>query len=277
MGPTNHWSRSAQSKPAQSKPIMCGRLTLYTSLLDWLAELFPAYSDLWPARIAGLADERPELFQARYNIAPTQAVLVIRQFSPQAEPRIEAMRWGLVPAWADSPKIAYSMINARCETIEEKPSYRPLIDHGRCILIADGYYEWKTLPGPKAKPIKEAHWIHRRDAQPLALASLWTANSKIQDPTTSSQALLSTSIITTHAGADTSAVHDRMPVVLKHPVDVQRWLSADATWKSISDLVGPAIEGTLESTQVSSKVNSARNQGPELIEPQAIGPPESLF
>jgi len=68
-----------------------------------------------------------------------------------------------------------------------------------------------------------------------------------------------------------------MPVVLKHPVDVQRWLSADATWKSISDLVGPAIEGTLESTRVSSKVNSARNQGPELIEPQAIGQPESLF
>jgi putative SOS response-associated peptidase YedK len=275
MEPTNRWSKSAQNKLAQNKLAqnklaVCGRLTLYTSLLDWLAEFFPAYANLWPARIAALADGLPELFQARYNIAPTQPVLVVRQFPAQAEPQIEAMRWGLVPAWADSLKIAYSMINARCETIEEKPSYRPLIDQGRCILLADGYYEWKTIEGPKGKPIKETYWIHRQDYQPLALASLWTANPKIHDPAASSQPLLSTSIITTHAGPDTAAVHDRMPVVLKYPIDVQRWLSADAAWKPVSDLVGPACQGTLQTTRVSSKVNSARNQGPELIEPQGL-------
>ena len=259
---------------------MCGRLTLHTPVLDWLMEFFPAYGEIWqgeigqgefwPQRIAAMAQKLPGIFEPRYNIAPTQAVLAVRQFQADAEPRLEAIRWGLVPPWADSLKIAYSLINARAETIEEKPTYKPLLAQGRCVLLADGYYEWKQIENPNAKPSKQTYWIHRPETQPLALACLWTSNHKALDGQPSHEPLLSTTIITTQAGPDTAPVHDRMPVVLADHTALARWLSSHADWESVKDLVCPAQPGTLQTTRVTSKVNSVRNQGPELIAPEPL-------
>ena len=262
---------------------MCGRLTLYTPVLDWLLDFFPAYADQWPASLASIAKFHPSICQARYNIAPTQDVLVIPQFAADANPQLQAMRWGLVPPWADSLKIAYSMINARCETLEEKPTYKPLLAHGRCILVADGYYEWKQTLGPEATAkqqaaSKQTYWIHRPHSKPLALAALWTSNHKAISGhkdisgNPSQEPLLSTTIITTHAGPDTHQVHDRMPVILKDHEDIARWLSGHSDWPSVRDMLVPAGQGTLEPTRVSNKVNSVRNQGPELIEPELFTP-----
>lgn len=256
---------------------MCGRLTLHTPVLDWLLEFFPTYANLWPASLGAIVKKHPGICEARYNIAPTQSVLVLRQFQASDTPQIEAMRWGLVPPWADSLKIAYSMINARCETLEEKPTYKPLLAQGRCVLVSDGYYEWKQPLGPDATPkqlaaSKQTFWIHRPESKPLALAGLWTANHRDLDGKPAQEPLLSTTIITTHAGQDTISVHDRMPVILRDQTAVARWLSSHGDFESVRDLVGPAPLGTLEPTRVSSKVNSVRNQGPELIEPELFTP-----
>lgn len=256
---------------------MCGRLTLHTPVLNWLLEFFPAYANLWPANLGAMIKIHPEIFQARYNIAPTQNVLVVPQFAADATPVLHSMRWGLVPPWADSLKIAYSMINARCETLEEKPTYKPLLAQGRCVLIADGYYEWKQTLGPEAtakeqSANKQTYWIHRPETKPLALAALWTSNHKAIEGLPSKEPLHSTTIITTQAGPDTHLVHDRMPVILKDHEQVARWLSSHSPWQSVRDLVGSAPQGTLEPTRVSSKVNSVRNQGPELIEPELFTP-----
>lgn len=128
---------------------MCGRLTLHTPVLDWLMEFFPAYGEIgqgqlgqgefWPQRIAAMAQKLPGIFEPRYNIAPTQSVLAVRQFQADAEPRLEAIRWGLVPPWADSLKIAYSLINAgrddrRKADLQAALSPRPLRAAGRWLL-----------------------------------------------------------------------------------------------------------------------------------------------
>lgn len=254
---------------------MCGRLTLHTPVMDWLLEFFPTYANLWPASISAMVKTHPGITQARYNIPPTESVLVIRQFSADAMPELEAMRWGLVPAWADSLKIAYSMINARAETLEDKPTYKPLLAKGRCVIVADGYYEWKQVLGPdttKQNSSKQTYWIHRPGSRPLALAGLWTSNSRSLDGKSRQEPLLSTTIITTNAGVDTINVHDRMPVLLNDQGAVARWLCADADYESVKDLVCPSPQRTLEPTRVSSKVNSVRNQGPALIEPEMITP-----
>ena len=256
---------------------MCGRLTLHTPVLDWLLDFFPAYANLWPASISALVKTHPGLCHARFNIAPTQSVLVVRQFAADQVPKLDVMRWGLVPPWADSLKIAYSMINARCETLEEKPTYRPLLAHGRCVMLADGYYEWKQTAGPEATPkqqaaSKQTYWIHRPSTRPLALACLWTANHKALDSGQAKEPLLSTTIITTEAGQDTRDVHDRMPVLLGGENSVGRWLSSHSQWQDVKELVSSAPPGTLEPTRVSSKVNSVRNEGPELIEPELYTP-----
>jgi putative SOS response-associated peptidase YedK len=247
-------------------------------VLDWLLEFFPAYANIWPASIRGIIKTHPGICQARYNIAPTQPVLVVRQFAEDSQPQLEAMRWGLVPPWADSLKIAYSMINARCETLEEKPTYKHLLDQGRCVLLADGYYEWKQMLGPGASAKQQAankqtYWIHRPESRPLALACLWTSNHKALEGGPNPEPLLSTTIITTDAGVDTRSVHDRMPVVLQDEKAVSRWLSETAHWQSVKELLGPASTGTLQPTRVSSKANSVRNQGPELIR-QELHTPE---
>jgi putative SOS response-associated peptidase YedK len=259
---------------------MCGRFTFHTPLLDWLCAFFPQAQAVWPTAVASLATKFPLLFQARYNIAPTQLVWVIPQRSKHGSsaksgsaqdfisdlssdpPEIVPMRWGLLPAWADSPRIAYTMINARCETLLEKPTYRPLVDSNRCIVIADGYYEWKQSSDSDKTP-KQPFWIHHKSQAPLAFAGLWTINKKLD-----SNGILSATIVTTEANADTQAVHDRMPVLISpEEQSAGRWLNPDINAKEVADLLVPPLAGLLDTRAVSTRVNATRNQGPDLIEP----------
>ena len=269
---------------------MCGRFTFHTPLLDWLCAFFPQAQAVWPTAVATLSTKFPLLCQPRYNIAPTQLVWVIPQRNKHGittkgsgttssskessgaldffgdlsgDPlEIVPMRWGLLPAWADSPRIAYTMINARCETLLEKPTYRPLVDSHRCIVIADGYYEWKQSSDSEKTP-KQPFWIYHKTQEPLAFAGLWTLNKKLD-----SDGILSTTIVTTEANGDTQAVHDRMPVLISpDEQSAGRWLNPEINAKGIADLLVPPPAGLLDTRPVSTRVNATRNQGPDLIEP----------
>lgn len=260
---------------------MCGRFTLQTPLLDWLGAFFPKYASLWPGVARSLQHQFPAISKPRYNIAPTQLVWVIAQHNAESAadepPEVIPMRWGLLPAWADSTRIAYSMINARCETLFEKPSYRSLTDKHRCILLADGYYEWK-LPS-EDQTQKQPYWIHRKDTGPIAFAGLWTLNKRlaiqpktVQESSPQSEkiheGILSATIITTAANSDTQSVHDRMPVIINPtPESASRWLDGTLNGLAIKDLLTTPESGSLIHHPVSTQVNSVRNQGPELIEP----------
>ena len=168
------------------------------------------------------------------------------------------MRWGLVPFWANDPRIGRRTINARAETVAEKPSFRAAFRARRCLVPADGFYEW-TGPRGKRQPLN----IHRADGQPLALAGLWESHDEFGPTFT---------IITTAPNAYMSAIHTRMPVVLE-PGDWDAWLAAedeDPAWRTA--LLRPAADHVLTGYPVSPAVNSVANNGPHLLESAAIQP-----
>jgi putative SOS response-associated peptidase YedK len=241
---------------------MCGRFTLKTPVANWLADLFPNWTDnstLIPA----------EWTRARYNIAPTQPILVAR-CKADGSPTIENMRWGLVPAWASSLSAGYSMINARSESIAEKPSFRPSLVDKRCVIIADGYYEWKKL-NPKAK---EPYWIHLAGERVFAMAGLWAVNRKIQNPLSSEQPILSATIITTSSNDDVAGVHDRMPALLTDATQIQSWLDPALNQANLTDRLLEQLQtcpiGLLQMRLVSNRVNSPANDAPELLDAQPL-------
>ncbi|MFN7626921.1 MAG: SOS response-associated peptidase [Pirellula sp.] len=241
---------------------MCGRFTLKTPVLDWLMSLLPEHSKHWERIVAEFQIKFPELCVPRYNIAPSQSIVVLTQ-SPHGEcPQLASMRWGLIPSWSDSPNIAFKMINARSETLTEKPSFRGLLEAHRCVVIADGYYEWQRIPGTGSKrEQKLPHWIHRPDRGPLAMAGLWTTNRKILP----AQETRSATIITADANGELRPIHDRMPTFLREPGAVQHWLDLDVDGDGIPLLLGTSPEGSLAATPVGSDVNSPRNDGPQLL------------
>lgn len=221
---------------------MCGRYTLYGHEDD-LARLFEV--DTYP-------------LTARYNIAPTQDVPVIRQ-RPDGGREMAPMRWGLVPHWADRATFKGNLFNARSESAAEKPSFRDAMRKARCILPASGFYEWQAREGGAKQPL---HFI-RADGSPLALAGLWATN--IKGP----GALASCTILTTSANDDLANVHDRMPVILE-PEAWHRWLDPDELDpQRLEDLLAPAEPGTLRSYPVATEVGNARVDKAELIEPLA--------
>jgi putative SOS response-associated peptidase YedK len=219
---------------------MCGRLTLRTKL-NLLLDQFAA--ELYETRT----------FDPRYNIAPTQEVLAIRH------PRqLVSLRWGLIPSWAKDAKIAGSTINARADTVAEKPAFRAAFKKRRCLVLADGYYEWMK-DGKNRLP----HLYELDEGRPFALAGLWEwwggpdGNSPIE----------SCSLITTDANELAAKVHDRMPVILP-PEDYELWL--DPEFQDRDKLLSilrpfPADEMTVR--PVSTFVNNARNQGDACVAP----------
>lgn len=254
---------------------MCGRFTLKTPVIDWLCSLFPSDRGIFESLASGLRRANPLMAAPRYNISPTQPIWGItqscgdpmppgREWVVQGYP-IRMLRWGLIPPWADSTRVAYSMINARSETLLEKPSFKNLIRNHRCVIVADGYYEWKRPPEDTATGHKQPYWIYRPGEQPFAMAGLWTENRKVQP----SHVLESATIVTTEANSDTSGVHDRMPVLLPDSNAIDHWLAADTTIDEITSLLIPALPGFLRTRAVSSQVNSPRHDGPHLIEPIA--------
>lgn len=187
----------------------------------------------------------------RYNIAPTQFIAAVRR-DEQNTPELAMLRWGLVPFWAKDPSIGNRMINARSETVAEKPSFRSAYRKRRCLILADGFYEWR-----KAADGKTPYFISGADGSPFAFAGLWESwSSKDSD-----ESLETTAIITAAASDFMAQLHQRMPVVI-HPDLADRWLDGDP------ELLTEVIENSPEfqAWPVDRRVNNARNEGAELID-----------
>jgi putative SOS response-associated peptidase YedK len=231
---------------------MCGRFVA-TTAPEQLALLFDAVLD----------DPLAESWSANYNVAPTTQILHLTTRKDDGEDRrvLQRAHWGLLPSWSKDRSRAASMINARSETLTEKPSFRPLLASHRCVIPVDGYYEWRTTGvDPKAKQPKQPYFIRSHDARPLALAGLWTT---WRDPMRGGQEVRSCSLITTAPNATLAAIHDRMPCILDGD-DVEEWLSAT---EPPLQLLRTAPDERLVAVTVSTGVNNVRNKGAELIEP----------
>ena len=187
--------------------IVCGRFNSIASGKDFAA--------IYKAEFVG------QELQINHNVAPTTLVFVLRQ--TDAKRVVDAMTWGLVPGWSKDKTRAASMINARSETLSEKPSFRNLLSKYRCVIPIQGFYEWQVLPSDVGKPRKQAHYISRLDNDVMTLAGLWTT-WKQPDHT-----LLQTcTIITTEANNKLAEVHHRMPVILERDA-VEIWLDETST------------------------------------------------
>jgi putative SOS response-associated peptidase YedK len=204
-----------------------------------------------------------------YNVAPTNDIYAVVR--DQGETRsVRAFHWGLVPMWAKDTKIGSSMINARAETLSEKPSFKGLLRKRRCIIPIDGFYEWQAAVAgaplsPKGKPIKRPMFIHRVNGEPLAVAGLWSIWRDKAGPPDGAW-LHSCTIITTSANATMLPVHERMPVILGAE-SWGEWLDpANDDPDTLKLLLRPAPDDVLTMHAVSTQVNNVRNKGPELIE-----------
>lgn len=226
---------------------MCGRFVSVASP-ELLAERF------------AIEDVETGDLGARYNITPRAQIYGVT--APGGVRTLHAFRWGLVPFWAKELKIGDRMINARAETVAEKPAYRHAFAQQRCLVPATAFYEWQKLPGKRAKQ----PWLFRpRDGQPLAFAGLW---ERWHDPDRpDGEAVQSTVIVTTNANELMRPVHDRMPVILPEE-RWDEWLDPENhDADELEQLLVPPAEDVLERYPISTEVNSPRNQGPELVEP----------
>lgn len=228
-----------------------------------------------PDEIARYFDAAPPetALEASYNVAPTNDVYAVT--SDGGVRRVEAYHWGLVPKWAKDPKIGSKMINARSETLATKNAYKSAFKRKRCIIPADGFYEWQRKPDPegKPKPKKQPHYIHSTDDAPLAIAGLWEvwkgprkASDEAAGGQEEDQALHSCTIITTTPNETMATLHDRMPVLL--PASAwDEWLDPDNDdLDTLGKLLVPAPSELITTYPVTTAVNSVRNKGPELLD-----------
>jgi putative SOS response-associated peptidase YedK len=240
----------------------------------------------------------PETPEADYNIAPRKEVLTIVQRGldvPETAERrperarsaeagatikaatggtrvLEQMRWGLVPSWADDVKIGDRLINARAESLAEKSAFKTAFRKRRCIIPADGFYEWQRQTGTKKK---QPMFIHRRDGEPIAFAGLWEVWKDRDEP--DAGWLLSCAIVTTRANATMAPIHDRMPVILTEDT-WDEWLDVRINDRATIDpLLDPVPDELIETWPVSTMVNSANNNGAELVDRVEPEPPATLF
>ena len=224
---------------------MCGRFTLKTDP-ETLTETFPGFTT--PA-----ADE----IRPRYNIAPSQQVAVVAN---NGDNSVEFFQWGLIPSWAKDPKIGNRMINARSETLAEKPSFRTPYKRRRCLILSDGFYEWKAEPGSKTKT---PFYIRLKSEKPFAFAGLWEAWS----PNIDDDPLLSCTIITTSPNPLMETIHRRMPVILE-PDDYEQWLDpSDQSPTQLDGLLKSYPAEEMEAYPVSRLVNRPSNDSPDCIVP----------
>ena len=192
--------------------------------------------------------------EARYNIAPTQNILNIRQVDNDREAVL--LKWGLVPSWAKDVSIGMKLINARSETITEKPSFREAFKKRRCIIPADGFYEWQRKEGRK-----QPFFFQMKDESPFGFAGLWERWQGVDG-----QVIESCTILTTGANKVLQPVHDRMPVIL-HSDDYDLWLDDDLRKAELrQELLRPFEAAEMMAYQVSTAINSPKNQGATLIE-----------
>jgi putative SOS response-associated peptidase YedK len=223
---------------------LCGRYTLKTAPDQWGQILLPL---LDVAPLAG--------WQPRYNIAPTQPIVAVAR-GASGGPTVDYYRWGLVPFWADSLAIGSGMINARVETVGEKPAFRAALAKRRCAIVADGYYEWQ----PRAEG-KQPYWIHLPDSRPFVFAGLWESNRKATgDP------ILTATILTTAASQSMSALHHRMPMVLP-PDQIAAWIDPNLGGSEARELALAASQPEFVWQPVSKYVNSPRHDDPDCLAP----------
>ncbi len=226
---------------------MCSRIS-QTAPVEALRQLFDF-------------DERPNL-RPRVNIAPTQEVPAVRLEADEGEPaasrrHLVMLRWGLIPSWAKDAKLGSRMINARAETVATKPAFRAAFRRRRCLLLADGFYEWRQESGGK-----QPYRVALNDGGPFAFAGLWEAWC----PPAEDTRLESCTIITTDANDLLGAIHDRMPVILD-PKDYRLWLDDRAPLTEVQALLRPFPSEALTAFPVSKRLNSVANEAPDLIEP----------
>jgi putative SOS response-associated peptidase YedK len=222
---------------------MCGRFLLKVTRLERLEQVLAGQFD------APLPPLRP-----RFNIAPSQDVAIVRR-SLSGTCELSWVRWGLVPSWSEEPRTPYSTINARAETVDTKPAFRSAFRHRRCLIPADGWYEWER------KEKRKLPWVfHRKDGGDFAFAGLWEHWAR------GDQVLESCSIIVTAANRVAAAVHDRMPVILP-PERYADWLDPNRDPASLKSLLVPCPDEWLASHRVGLAVNSAANDFPSVVAP----------
>ena len=226
---------------------MCGRYTLAVPL-DEIEEAlgYPAVAYL---------EHHP-----RYNVAPTQAAPVVA-VGREGEPRLVPMTWGLVPWWADDPGVGRRMVNARAESAALRPAFRDAFRSRRCLVPADGFYEW--VSAGRGRP-KRPFLLRRPDGGLLTLGGLWEA----WRPAPGEPPLLTFTVLTTEPNGVVGPLHDRMPVVLP-PEGRARWLDPDAAPEGLGDLLAPAPDDLLEAVEVSTRVSDPANDDPGCVEPLA--------
>lgn len=221
---------------------MCGRFTLATPA-ESIGTLFPGLT---------FPDAK-----ARYNIAPTQSVACVRH-DADGNQELAMLRWGLVPSWSKDLKMGARMINARCETVASKPAYRAAFKRRRCLVLADGYIEWKKMPDGK----QPFHITINSEETAFAMAGLWESwtdkdkNSVVESFT----------IITTDSTASLNGIHDRMPVILDR-CQYDFWLDQDFNDKTrLESMLQPVADGVLAARPISRFVNNVRNDDPSCLE-----------
>jgi putative SOS response-associated peptidase YedK len=219
---------------------MCGRYVI-TSAPEAIRRMF------------GYVD-RPN-FPPRYNVAPRQAVPIVRL--AEGKRQFALVRWGLIPSWVKDPRTFSLLINARGESVDDKPAFRAAMRRRRCLFPADGFYEWKEVDGRK-----RAYFVRPKLGGPIAFAGLWESwtgpNGEEQD---------TAAIVTTKANQTCAAIHDRMPAIIA-PEAFDMWLDCGNVDAKIAEaLIAPAPEGLLEVYEISSAVNRVANDSPALLEP----------
>jgi putative SOS response-associated peptidase YedK len=212
---------------------MCGRYTLTKSIKTIESHFKPVRMSL--------------KYFPSFNIAPSQISAVVTKSSDQLQ--LTGMKWGLIPSWSKDAQMGNKLINARSETLHEKPSFRESFKNKRCLIPADGFIEWKG---------KHPYYIRPKTQELIAFAGLWSTWDSGDDP------LNTYTIITTEANKTLSPLHSRMPVIL-HPNNYEKWLTAESN--TLSSLLTPCPDEDLEYFEISQTVNSPKNNGPENLRP----------
>jgi len=227
---------------------VCGRFSLYEPVPD-LVERF------------GIDEVLTEELPSRWNVAPTQPVYAVATTRDGSIRRLRSVRWGLVPTWAKDPTIGNRFINARVETVATARPYRAAFEHRRCLIPANGFYEWKRSTGPGPRRAGQPFYAVDPSGDPLALAGVWEVWYDAEDVP-----LRSCAVITTAAGGELARIHDRMPVLVGRD-DWDRWLApSPLDAGEVAALVAKGAGERLALRAVSDRVNSAAHEGPDLIE-----------
>ena len=217
-------------------------------------------------QLSGLSNLSSPDLKPRFNICPTQAALCVRQ--QESGLKLDGLRWGLVPFWAKDLKVGARMINARSETVASKPAFRAAFKSRRCLVIADGFYEWK-----KSGSQKQPWYVSRNDGAPYCMAGLWESWTDPQpglfDAEGESEQTVETCTILTSAANDFMApLHNRMPVMIDDPDTAAFWLDPEfSDAERLESCLRPRPWEGFGAVPVSQKVNFVRNDGPELITP----------